>query len=1224
MALSQLTSSDAGVAARDKINAAIQQAALVPNKQDAFDLAALRASVSARAMQTDFLRMQFEARAVQQLVSDRASVADLSTKVGRDEFTQALRFAETMAVLGDDLSARPGDSPLTFTSSLDGGPASSLPDLTDLDPINLAGGVLRVRTAGIVASRRYGSIEPGRNYRARYVVRREAVADPSNDAVRLGIAWYDAGKNLLQGVSAFTVVLDMLDLTAAQGRQEVVRIFSAAGGSGVLVPPENAAYYREFVQVYGGEQSTFVEVIKVDDVTSLALYAPDVSVFGGRLSALESLNTGARLASLESAAGNPNVRTFTTRTSAQNATIQSGVLAVRLLGYATAGDRGEAVYRRVDTQPAHPGKFMSTDGTWWEIATPRLYVEYFGGVAGATVSDAQAARNSQAFLDMVACAKALGYTEAETPPGAFVGSRSPIPAGISAAVWEGYAAFIVYQAANLRIRGNNTLLLMRGTDRTNYAGAIKFWECGDHGLTGTFTIDWQNLPFVQGVVTAFDPTARTIDFDAAWAPTFTDVASGMVYSDLSGAGLDTVFRAYFLTPDNAATTGAPLTRNSGMNYRVSMGTIPFGLGVDLSQITVGAQIVMLHQIYSSDGVSSYHGDRFTCPEGVLRVNSTAGMGVRTIGTRSVVSFPSVEVPLGSGRLLSANADGSHYCSAGVNSQIGGRLFRSGDDACNAYGYVTGVVARVSDSQLDVSLRSPGVRPRKGEYIDILDGNRQRVSTHFVTTVVANGTGYRLTMFPAIPAAVDTSYDVSYATAAQRIEVPSISVGQNRGRGLLLNVVEGVVGSLNANQCSGAAFDLATFGNQEFSFVRTLLIQNLKAIRCNNLPVGNSGPAVIQVMPFKPDGNFLPPGTIQSVSILSAHIEGTNNGAILVGSATKVSIGNLSTKDIALRAQDTYAPGGGFFTTINNTDVTITRAVHQGPTPGNIIAAGSLNSMSLGSVTNVESSYLSFTNVIADNVFGISGNYRRLQSTNALLLETLYSTVASVHQVSAAPGYSAETQWQVRGAVTARFAVLASGSKVLQANGATHLEVDTQGYWLPGADNAQSIGSTSRRIGNLYLGTQPIVGSDAVLKTEPATIPDALLDAWAEIRWCVFQYRDAVDAKGADHARHHTGLIAQQVRDAMLAHGLDPFRYGLIGKDVLLEPETEITLVKRMIRDEDGELAENEFEEPNVVWKDGGETRLSLRYDQCLIVEAAWARRELQGLSSRVAALEARP
>ena len=65
------------------------------------------------------------------------------------------------------------------------------------------------------------------------------------------------------------------------------------------------------------------------------------------------------------------------------ADIAPAVDAVQTLGYATAGDSGSALYKRVGSEPVHAGKFQSADGAWWEIVLPsgEIRIEQLGGKA---------------------------------------------------------------------------------------------------------------------------------------------------------------------------------------------------------------------------------------------------------------------------------------------------------------------------------------------------------------------------------------------------------------------------------------------------------------------------------------------------------------------------------------------------------------------------------------------------------------------------------------------------------------------------------------------------------------------------------------------------------------------------------------------------------------------------------------------------------------------------
>jgi|GEM_PF-3850123 hypothetical protein len=56
----------------------------------------------------------------------------------------------------------------------------------------------------------------------------------------------------------------------------------------------------------------------------------------------------------------------------------AAVMGITLAGYRTPMDGGGAQYRRGSSEPAHPGKIRSADGSWWELCEPRPTPEMFG------------------------------------------------------------------------------------------------------------------------------------------------------------------------------------------------------------------------------------------------------------------------------------------------------------------------------------------------------------------------------------------------------------------------------------------------------------------------------------------------------------------------------------------------------------------------------------------------------------------------------------------------------------------------------------------------------------------------------------------------------------------------------------------------------------------------------------------------------------------------------
>ncbi len=160
--------------------------------------------------------------------------------------------------------------------------------------------------------------------------------------------------------------------------------------------------------------------------------------------------------------------------------------------------------------------------------------------------------------------------------------------------------------------------------------------------------------------------------------------------------------------------------------------------------------------------------------------------------------------------------------------------------------------------------------------------------------------------------------------------------------------------------------------------------------------------------------------------------------------------------------------------------------------------------------------------------------------------------------------------------------------------------------VPDTDNTRNLGWSSNRWKQLYAGTATINTSDERVKQSIESVPDTVLDAWGEVEFYRYKFNDAVAEKGFDKARYHTGLVAQRIRDVFIAHGLDATKYGLLCYD---EWEAEAAEY-----DENGNMIRPAQEAGN---------RYSLRYEECLCMEAAYQRHRAERIEARLAALEAR-
>lgn len=176
-----------------------------------------------------------------------------------------------------------------------------------------------------------------------------------------------------------------------------------------------------------------------------------------------------------------------------------------------------------------------------------------------------------------------------------------------------------------------------------------------------------------------------------------------------------------------------------------------------------------------------------------------------------------------------------------------------------------------------------------------------------------------------------------------------------------------------------------------------------------------------------------------------------------------------------------------------------------------------------------------------------------------------------------------------------------------ASGTTELLTLTlAGVLRPGADNTQDLGAAAKRFATIYAGTGTINTSDEREKRDVGPIPDDWLDAWGDVEWCRYRFRDAVKAKGRA-ARWHAGLVAQRVRDAFAARGLDAFEIGLLCHDSWTDRFVEV-LGKRSLP-----LLRRGKAVTRRVQKAGD--RYGLRYEECFAMEAAYQRRRMDRIEA---------
>ena len=194
----------------------------------------------------------------------------------------------------------------------------------------------------------------------------------------------------------------------------------------------------------------------------------------------------------------------------------------------------------------------------------------------------------------------------------------------------------------------------------------------------------------------------------------------------------------------------------------------------------------------------------------------------------------------------------------------------------------------------------------------------------------------------------------------------------------------------------------------------------------------------------------------------------------------------------------------------------------------------------------------------------------------------------------------------------------------------HGGTSTDGHIIPGRDNVTHLGNPTYRFDDIYATNTTIQGSsDERLKQDIAALTTAEMNAAKRMSalFKTFRWKDRVLEKG-DKARTHTGVIAQQVKAALEAEGLDPTKYGFYGFDEWYEDSEGTKLpIDTPARQGDSQdpTIENNIEGlgGSIVVPDGFEKKslYSIRIGELLAFIAAYNEQRFTSIESRLTALE---
>jgi hypothetical protein len=198
--------------------------------------------------------------------------------------------------------------------------------------------------------------------------------------------------------------------------------------------------------------------------------------------------------------------------------------------------------------------------------------------------------------------------------------------------------------------------------------------------------------------------------------------------------------------------------------------------------------------------------------------------------------------------------------------------------------------------------------------------------------------------------------------------------------------------------------------------------------------------------------------------------------------------------------------------------------------------------------------------------------------------------------------------------------------VFQVGGVSYINMDNLRLY-PQSDNSYDLGISSLRFDDIYATNGTIQTSDQSEKQQIASLTDAEITAAKAISklFKTFKWNDSVAEKG-DAARTHTGVIAQEVEQAMTDAGLNAGDYAFFISTTWWETQTEVPAVEA---DEENGVEAQEAYTRTDTYETAEEApegaternRKGIRYPQLLSFIGAATEQRLASIESRLDALE---
>ena len=314
----------------------------------------------------------------------------------------------------------------------------------------------------------------------------------------------------------------------------------------------------------------------------------------------------------------------------------------------------------------------------------------------------------------------------------------------------------------------------------------------------------------------------------------------------------------------------------------------------------GYWAVLRNQIYDFNAFTFVDCEDVTVEN--VTVRHTPGMGFVGIRTHNITLRDSaVRVPPDSGRLVSVNADGSHFNGCTGTIRIEDCLFeRMGDDATNIKSGYFLTIQDIEDEHTVTAQHNLKMRdkPDPGDRMEFL--SHETLLPHGVQEVAEveelPENRYRVRFEAPVPSEIVEGDVIGNVSRVAEAHITNVRVRDNRARGFLIQTHDAIIEDCHfENSTTGGVFVMMELAH----FFESARPRNV-VVRNNTFEnVGLRNPlseGIIMVSAFLDDWTLAPePGVIRNVTIEDNTIRGGNSSGIFVAATEDITIhGNTIT------------------------------------------------------------------------------------------------------------------------------------------------------------------------------------------------------------------------------------------------------------------------------------------------------------------------------------------